>query len=223
MSDIANLFRALGVSRYDAGLREGRIAWRNDRGVLVARARCEVILSHASADDSIVYGAEHAELTAAGAPTVPLDAVPTALHPPGPMTEQDARRIAVGLAGERGAPFIYRCRFGMVSLYVAAFDLDILPVLDEPGPTLDRDALARYVGFMLHALHADPAASSAALGLRQLDRVLADHRDQLGPDDADRLRALLANPDAAALGAELRRWPEPAPAALSPDLDQVPP
>src|SRR4051812_1773671 len=103
MMDLPSLFQVLGVSRYDAALPEGRISWRVPSGAVVARARCEVVLSFAALDGSVVYGADHVQLRAAGVPVLPLDGFAANIRPAGPMTEADAQRVAVHLASQRGA------------------------------------------------------------------------------------------------------------------------
>jgi hypothetical protein len=61
-----------------------------------------------------------------------------------------------------------------------------------------------------------PTRPGVGLALQQLDRVLAEYRDQLGAEAVDRVRGLLERcqsssswPDAADLAAESRRWPRP--------------
>lgn len=232
MTDITDLFRTLGVSRYDAALPEGQISWRDESGEVEIRARCEVILSYSSIDRSVVYGAEHAQLRAAGVPVLPLDGVAADRWPSGPMDDPDVRRVALDLASYRGAVFIYRCKFGSNSLYLAGFDLELFPARGVGTSAARRSALGRYVGFMLRmagdALHQE-RGESARLALLQLDRVLLEHGEELGPDDADRVRALLRRiaespgaADASDLVDESRRWPGAAGAAVTSDIVAVP-
>jgi hypothetical protein len=232
MIDIADLFRTLGVSRYDAALPEGQIGWRDDRGEVVASARCEVILSHSSIDRSVVYGAEHAQLRAASVPVVPLDGVAADRRPSGPMDDADVRRVALDLASHRDAAFIYRCKFGSNSLYLAGFDLELFPARDAGTSAARLNALGRYVGFMLRAVGEaldQERGEPARLAVLQLDRVLLQHGEQLGADDADRVRSLLRRiaespgaADAPDLMAESRRWPEAASAAVASDIVALP-
>jgi hypothetical protein len=180
----------------------------------------------------VVYGAEHAQLRAARVPTLPLDGVASNLRPPGVMSDADARRVVAGLAGQRGAEFVYRCKFGGNALYLAAFELELFPATDAASSAAEHEALRRYVGFMLRAAGESirrDRRESARLGLLQLDEVLAKRREQIGAEDVDRARSVLrriaeaaGSSDAAELLDEATRWPEAAISAGSSDVIAVP-
>jgi hypothetical protein len=69
---IRMMFDQLGVASFGAALPEGDIHWMDDRGNIVARAKCAVVLSWAEGNRSILWGTKLPGFAEAGVPVVPL-------------------------------------------------------------------------------------------------------------------------------------------------------
>lgn len=114
---IRMMFDQLGVASFGAALPEGDIHWMDERGDIVARAKCAVVLSWAEGNRSIMWGTKLPGFAEAGVPVVPL--------PEGQdesvldVDKDDAESIATGACMGGDAQFIYEAPTGGGCLFLA--------------------------------------------------------------------------------------------------------
>lgn len=129
--EIQALFESLDIQTFEAALPEGRITWLDSDGQPVAHARCKAILSHASANDTLVWarGLEH--FVEAGVPMVEVDEeLPDLMEN---VPRETAEQFAMRFADRDGAEFYYEAPAGEGSiLYLAIHEFGPIERGDIP-------------------------------------------------------------------------------------------
>ena len=114
---IRALFDSLGVESFGAALPEGRIHWMNGSGRTVASARCKVVLSWASGNDSILWATKLPGFAEAGVPVVSLPEGQEEMQEG--VTKEDAESIATAACMGTGVQFLYEAPTGGGCLFLA--------------------------------------------------------------------------------------------------------
>lgn len=178
---IRALFDTLGVATFGAALPEGRIQWMNGAGDVVASASCEVVLSWAAGNDSILWGTKLPGFAEAGVPCVPLpEAQPESQVG---VTKEEAESIATAACMGGGAQFLYEAPTGGGCLFLAVREF-------RPGAPGEEDAAAaagrldkartwaaQSLARLANALEEDDARADAVAALGAFARDLRNQAD----------------------------------------------
>ncbi len=203
-AQVEQLFGTLGVKNFGAALPEGRIHWTNEAGDIVAHARCQAVLSYASANSSLMWCAAMDHFESAGVPCLPAPDEGPAYE--ADVTEEIALELATQAAQLTGAQFLYAAPSGGGSqLFLAIRDFHPGAPEEDPSTQARRVAAARSwatarlrsVSTMIGEGRTDEAAAM----LRSFDGELRQQAEFIvqGSDLAPRLAGLSSQ---AALWAE---------------------
>ncbi len=177
---IRALFDNLGVATFGAALPEGRIQWMNGAGEVVAHGSCEVVLSWASGNDSILWGTKLPGFAEAGVPCVPLpEAQPESQIG---VTKEEAEAIATAACMGSGAPFLYEAPTGGGCLFLVVTEFHPgAPGEDAAAAAGRLDKARRWAAQWLarhaQALEADESRAEAVAALGAFARDLRNQAD----------------------------------------------